>query len=160
MEKINDFIKWAKNNSWNIICENNDIKYLPKTVMERYNIPNEYKTFLENIKICTNAEENIWFLCIDDYLREEENTFRWNEFEKISLEAAENDEKMINEIKKYWDKHFPIVFNVRGEYEYYAINIENEKIVYGYEPMFEENKIVANNFKAFLEKIMNKEIKL
>ena len=160
MEKINDFIKWAKNNSWNIICENNDIENLPKTVMKRYNIPNEYKTFLENIKICTNAEENIWFLCIDDYLREEENTFRWNEFEKISLEAVENDEKMINEIKKYWDKHFPIVFNVRGEYEYYAINIENKKIVYGYEPIFEENEIVANSFDIFLEKIMNKEIKL
>ena len=160
MGKINDFVNWANNNGWNVTCENSDIKYLPNVLMERYIIPNAYKEFLKNIKICANSEDNIWFLCIDDYLKEEENTFRWNEFEKISLGVAEENEEMINGIKEYWDKHFPIIFNVRGEYEYYAINIENRKIVYGYEPMFEESKIVAKDFDELLEKIINKEIEL
>jgi hypothetical protein len=49
---------------------------------------------------------------------------------------------------------------VKGEYEYYAINVENKKIVYGYEPEFEESEIVANNFGEFLDKIINNKIKL
>ena len=163
MEKINTFVYWAINNGWNVITENNGIEKLPKTITDRYNIPKEYKTFLENIKICTNAEENIWFFCIADYLRDEENAFKWNEFELISLEAAnaDNDQKWIEEIKEFWDKHFPIIFNVKGEYEYYAINTKTKEIVNGYEPMFEESgEVVANNFEELLEKIMNKEIEL
>jgi hypothetical protein len=160
MGKMNHFIHWAKNNGWNIVSENNSIKNLPEVVMDRYNIPNEYKTFLENIKICTNAEENIWFFCIKDYLADEENTFKWNEFELMSLDAADDDKELIDEIKGYWDKHLPIMFNVKGEYEYYAINIKTKEIVYGYEPMFEESGVVANNFDELLEKIMNREIEL
>jgi hypothetical protein len=160
MEKINNFINWAKNNRWSVIIENNSIKNLSGNILARYNIPDEYKTFLENIKTCTNSEENIWFLCIDDYLEKSEGAFRWNEFEIISLEAANDDAELINEIKNYWNKHLPIIFNVKGEYEYYAINVENKKIVYGYEPEFEESEIVANNFGELLDKIINNEIKL
>jgi hypothetical protein len=160
MEKISNFINWAKNNRWNITIENNTIKNLPENILARYNIPDEYKTFLENTKTCINSEENMWFLCIDDYLEKSEGTFRWNEFEIISLEAADDDAELINEIKNYWNKHLPIIFNVKGEYEYYAINIENKKIVYGYEPEFEESGIVADNFGELLDKIINNEIKL
>jgi hypothetical protein len=160
MEKINNFINWAKNNRWNTIIEKNNIKNLPENILARYNIPDEYKTFLENIKMCINSEENIWFLCIDDYLEKSESTFRWNEFEIISLEAADDDAELINKIKNYWNKHLPIIFNVKGEYEYYAVNVENKKIVYGYEPEFEESEIVANNFRELLDKIINNEIKL
>jgi hypothetical protein len=160
MEKINKFINWGKNNCWNITIENNTIRNLPENILARYNIPDEYKTFLENIKICTNSEENTWFLCIGDYLEKSEDAFRWNEFELISLESADGDGELINVIKNYWDKHFPIIFNIKNGYSYYAINTENKKIVYGYEPEFEENKIVANNFDELLEKIINKEMEL
>jgi hypothetical protein len=160
MEKINNFTNWAKNNRWNAMIENNSIKNLSENILARYNIPDEYKTFLENIKTCTNSEENIWFLCIDDYSEKSEDAFRWNEFEIISLEAAGNDVELINEIKNYWNKHLPIIFNVKGQYEYYAINVENKKIVYGYEPEFEESEIVANNFGELLDKIVNNKIKL
>ncbi|MDR1930737.1 MAG: hypothetical protein LBQ44_08940, partial [Treponema sp.] len=121
MEKINNFIDWAKNNGWNILLENNRINNLPENLMQRYNIPNEYKAFLGKIKICINAEENIWFLCIGDYLEESEDAFRWNEFELISIEAADDDNELINGIKDYWNKHFPIILNVKDEYKYYAI---------------------------------------
>jgi hypothetical protein len=159
MEKINDFINWIKNNGWKITLENNDIKNLPRNVFERYNIPVEYKQFLGNVKNCVNADENVWFLCIEDYLPKSEDSFRWNEFELISLEAAD-DIELTNKIKNYWNKHFPIIMSVEGDYEYYAINVENKKIVYGYEPEFEESKTVANNFYELLEKIINKEIQL
>jgi mRNA degradation ribonuclease J1/J2 len=157
MDKINNFINWAKNNHWNVVVENNSMKNLPENVLARYNIPDEYKTFLENIKTCTNSEENVWFLCIDDYSEKPEGSFRWNEFEIISLEAADGDAELINAIENYWNKHLPILFNVKGEYEYYAINTENKNIVYGYEPEFEESETVADNFGELLDKIMNNE---
>jgi hypothetical protein len=159
MKKINDFVNWAKENGWKITLNNNEEK-LPQDITGRYAIPDEYNIFLENIALCTNADENVWFLCIEDYLPKSKNTFRWNEFELISLEAADDDIELINKIKDYWNKHFTIIMSVEGDYEYYAINVENKKIVYGYEPEFEESKTVANNFEELLEKIINKEIKL
>jgi hypothetical protein len=160
MDKIRNFVKWAENNGWKITTKNNILENFPKDIVERYNIPDEYKKFLENIEVCTNVDENVWFLCIGDYLPKSEDSFRWNEFELISLEAADGDIEMINEIKNYWNKHFPIIMGVKGGYEYYAINVENKKIVYGYEPEFEEGKIVSNNFEELLEKIIKKEIEL
>ncbi|MHC6201991.1 hypothetical protein ACYULU_02205 [Breznakiellaceae bacterium SP9] len=160
MEKIKEFINWAKNNGWNVILENNDIENMPKNILERYFVPVEYKIFLENIKLCINAEENVWFLCINDYLEDDEDSFKWNEFETISLDAADDENELANGIKNYWNKHFPIIMGVKNNYEYYAINIENKKIVYGYEPEFEESKIIANNFEELLDKIMKGEIEL
>jgi hypothetical protein len=158
--KIMNFVNWAKYNGWNIINENNNIKKLSENIIIRYIIPNEYKTFLENIKICTNKEDDIWFLCIDDYNGEYEGTLRWNEFETVMLEGTD-DNNFKKKTKDYWNKHFPIIFNVKNILKYYAINIETQKIVCGnYTPGFIENKIVANNFEEFMEKIMNKEIEL
>ena len=161
MEKMEEFINWLKENGWKINIKSNNVEYLLKNIMEKYKIPKEYKTFLENIQMCTNAEENIWFLCIEDYQPKSEDDFRWNEFELISLEAAEGDEELINDIKNFWDTHLPIMLNVKGDYEYYAINVRNKKIIHGIEPEFEESsKIVANNFIDFLDKIMKNEIEL
>jgi hypothetical protein len=160
MEKINDFINWLQNNGWKIALKDNDIKNLHQNIFERYNIPVEYKQFLETIESCVNAGENVWFLCIEDYLPKSEDSFRWTEFELISMESADDDTELINRIKNYWNNHFPIIMSVEDDYKYYAINVENKKIVYGCEPEFEESEIVANNFYEFLEKIINKEIEL
>jgi hypothetical protein len=129
-QRMGDFINWAQKNGWKITLKNSKIENLPKDIAERYNIPDEYKTFLENMDICTNADESVWFLCIEDYLPKSEDGFRWNEFETISLGAADSDSESIKNIKNYWDKHFPIIMSVKGDYEYYAINTENKKNKY------------------------------
>ena len=160
MKKIDDFREWAKENNWKITLKNNGVN-IPKGILERYSIPKEYRTFLEKIETCVNESENVWFLCIDDYFPKSKDAFRWNEFEIMSLEAAKDDPNLINGIRNFWNKHFPIIMSVKGEYEYFAINVDNNKIVYGYEPEFEEsNKIIANNFEDFLDKIVNEEIEL
>ncbi|MCL1992746.1 MAG: SMI1/KNR4 family protein [Spirochaetes bacterium] len=160
MEKITSFVNWAKDNGWNITLKDSQTENLPQEILGRYNIPGEYKTFVQNIEVCTNAAENVWFLCIEEYLPKSEDSFRWNEFELISLGAADDDSELINDVKNYWDKHLPIIMSVKNGYEYYAINIESKEIVYGYEPEFEENETVGNNFEEFLEKIIRQEIKL
>jgi hypothetical protein len=160
VEIINEFTEWAKRNQWNITPGNGDIGKLPKKIIERYNIPEGYRRFLENVKTCTNAEESIWFLCTDDYLEEEENAFRWNEFEMLSLDADGGDKELIKGIKDYWKKHLPIIYNIKEEYKYYAIETETGKVVYGKEPEYEESEVIANNFEELLGKIIKKEIEL
>jgi predicted phosphohydrolase len=160
VEIINEFIEWAKRNKWNITVGDEDIGKLPKKIIKKYNIPEGYKKFLENVKTCTNAKESIWFLCIDDYLEEEEDGFRWNEFEMLSIEADEGDRELIRGIKDYWKKHLPIIYNINDEYKYYAIEMEKGKVVYGKGPEFEESEVIANNFEELLEKIIRKEIEL
>jgi hypothetical protein len=157
---IADFTYWAKNNGWHIKTAEIDVETLPDDVKDRYNIPTEYKNFLESVKTCINKEENIWFLCTDDYLENSEDAFRWNEFELISLEAADEDIALRDSVKSYWDNHLPIIMNVKDDYAYYAIDMNTRKIVKGNEPEFEETTIVADNFEEFIGKIIAQEIAL
>jgi hypothetical protein len=50
--------------------------------------------------------------------------------------------------------------NVEGEYEYYAINIKDDSIKNGYEPEFEEAKIIAESFEKFIELIISGKLRL
>jgi hypothetical protein len=47
-----------------------------------------------------------------------------------------------------------------GDYHYYAIDLETNEIVEGWDPEFEYPTEVANNINEFLEKIISVEIKL
>jgi hypothetical protein len=164
--KINEFISWAKNNGWNITTEKNNIIGSSENTIIKCDIPAEYITFLENIKICTNKDNTIWFLCINDYFEQSRAYSLWDEYKTMSEENIffwiDKDENLT---ERYFNTIFPIVFNVNGEYgflgnfKYYGINIETGEIIVGYGPEFEEkNKIVANNSEMFLTKIINEEI--
>jgi len=100
------------------------------------------------------SEQTSWFLSEEDFFQTDESKFIWNEFEKISIEAAEDDEKLIQEVNEFWDLHLPIIFRVGGDYEYYAINISNGSVVYSFAPYFEEAEEVAISFYDFLDKII------
>jgi hypothetical protein len=160
MDIIDKFINWANENNWTIETNGQNINSLPDVILKRYNIPNEYKKFLEIIKNCISEDGNKWFLCINDYIEKEENEFRWNEYEIISIEAAADDDEWKDEIINFWDDHFPFFMGVEGEYEYYAINVNNGFIVNGCEPEFEETKIIAEYFYEFIGKIISGELKL
>lgn len=58
-------------------------------------------------------------------------TFKWYEFELISLEDAENDKKWKEEIASWRDKHLPIVMSVDEGYSFYAIDLtDNMDLLY------------------------------
>jgi hypothetical protein len=160
MDIIEKFIKWATENNWTITDNKQNIDLLPDEILKRYNIPNGYKNFLERIENCINKDENKWFLCINDYMEKGERKFRWNEYEIISIEAAEDDNEWKNKIMDFWNNHFPIFMSVEGEYEYYAINIKNGSIINGYEPEFEEGKTISKSFEEFIELIISGELGL
>ncbi|MCH5205630.1 MAG: hypothetical protein J1F09_01670 [Oscillospiraceae bacterium] len=153
------FYEWAKNNGWNV--EFSDEKRgLPEAVRERYKyIPAEWVDFIGCFNVCINGENNLYFQLAEDF-EEQDNGFRWNEFEMISLEAAKGDEEWTANIREFWDNYLPIAVSVGGDYHYYAIGIKTGEVFDGWEPEFEEPEIVAAGFGDFIGKIISGEIEL
>lgn len=152
---MKEFLTWAKSNGWQVEFADSE-KQLPDEVQKRYaNVPGEYLSFYEQIGLCSNAADTSWFLTEKDFLETDENTFAWNTFEKMSMEAAMDDAELIGQIEEYWHNHLPVMLCVGGDYEYYALDVVSGAVVNGYEPEFEECSKVADSFSDFLSKIMN-----
>ncbi|BCJ95519.1 hypothetical protein acsn021_30880 [Anaerocolumna cellulosilytica] len=153
--EINNFIKWALDNKWQLITKNDDeILTLNVKILNRYkNLPKEYLSFLQKVKQGISPNEKSWFICEDEFNDTSGIAFSWNEFESISLEAAEDDEEWSSDITEWWDKHIPIVMSVENGYTFYAIDLSNGAVVKGTEPEFEETFAVASHFGEFLQKI-------
>lgn len=145
------FIKWAEKEGWNISVSGKSP--LPDSILQRYRIPLEWLAFIENLTICEDSSTETWFLTPADYF-EKADGFQWNEFEQQSLEAAGTDVLLQKEITSYWDTHLPIILSVKDGYSYYAINVENGKVVVGYEPEYEESDVVAADFYEFIERVI------
>ena len=153
-----EFYDWASKKGWRIE-EQSDIIPLPSIINNRYsNIPLSWKDFISRLTLCCNQSETVWFLTPNDFLQKPEEQFQWNELELQSIESADEDQEIKEYVISYWDKHMPIIMSVDGEYSYYAINMENGNVVYGYEPEYEESTIVAADFNSFIEKVMAEEI--
>ena len=125
---------------------------LPPHVRQRYpRVPAELTGFLETIESCTNAAEDVWFLCRADYRRTDEQSFRWNEFELMGLET--DDIEWQGQIRGFWDLHFPFMLAVHSDYDYLAVSLHERshgQIVHGCGPEFEEASPVAPSFAQFL----------
>ena len=152
-----EFLEWAEKMNWNIMLTAEEAA-IPETIKKRYKVPEEWLTFIGHFSVCSNAADTRWFLTSEDYSNS--GAFKWNEFELLTLKAAGLDLSWKKRIKAVWDKHLPIVMGVGGEYEYYAIDTDSQKVVYGYEPEFEETEVVAESFEVFIKKIISGEIVL
>ncbi|UIR56797.1 SMI1/KNR4 family protein [Sphingobacterium sp. SRCM116780] len=139
---------------------------LNQTILDRYpNLPNDYLTFLADIKYCATQDEKSWFNTIGDFNDTTDSGFRWNEFEIMILDTYEDEteEDMeteeTNKITAFWDKHIPFLMSCRNFYCYFAICLLADnygQIVYGSEPEFEETEIVSNDFSDFMTKLTTK----
>lgn len=158
---MEEFLTFMKEQGWIVEFNEKQENCLPQVIEGRYiNVPQQWLDFISTVKSLINDDETTWFLCKDDFNVQKEHAFRWNEWEIISLESAENDIEWESEIKEFWNIHLPIIMSVKGGYSYYAISMENGSVVYGSEPEFEECKIVANSFEKFWKKIMKCEISI
>lgn len=154
---------WAIENGWAVTQNPDSAISLDGSFTTRYKeIPSEYLDFLRAVKACATSSEQAWFLCEEEYNNSSEVAFKWNEFESLSLEAAQGDEKWRSEITAWWDGYLPIMMSVAGGYSFYAIDLADEigAIVRGEEPEFEEVAKVAENLEQFLEYIMLGTIRL
>ncbi|MGG4146838.1 SMI1/KNR4 family protein [Paenibacillus algorifonticola] len=160
-KKCSKFISWTKNNGWKI-TDKSELN-LNDSIASRYKeIPEGYLEFLKRVKECITPSEKTWFICEDEYNNNSGIVFKWNEFELLSLEAAENDEEWKAEITSWWDKYLPIVMSVDEGYSFYAIDLKNDigAIVQGYEPEFEEVEKIANSLEDFFQLIMSNTIEM
>jgi len=162
-KSCSEFINWAKDNGWNITLRSETELKLCDSIVSRYKeIPLGFIEFLKNIKQCISPSEKTWFICESEYNNDSDIAFKWNEFELISLRAAEDDKEWESEIISWWDNHLPIVMSVNEGYSFYAIDLSDNlgAIVKGFEPEFEEVEKIANNIEDFLELLYNNSIEL
>lgn len=160
---IKKFNEWLCKNQWSIKLNKNNNLNLNAEFIERYsNFNDEYSEFLKYFAEVTSDDEKTWFLCQNEYNNISDLAFKWNEFEKLSLEVAEDDKELKKDIKQWWDKKLPIIISVKDGYTFFAIDLENNsgEIVRGEEPEFEETKVVANSFFEFLDMVIKEKIVL
>lgn len=152
---IEKFTDWVKKKGW--IIESAETKMeLPSEVTVRYqNIPKQWLDFIINFDKFINSTEDMWFLTCENFLTD---VWSYNDFENMSLEAADGDEEWSVEIKEFWNNTFPIITGVGGEYQYYGISLESGNVVHGWDPEFESPYVVAESFVEFLEKLIVGEI--
>jgi hypothetical protein len=84
--------------------------------------------------------------------------FQWNFLEHMSHEAALDDEQR-EEVRRFWDGHFPIMLGLHGHYDFLAIAIDGPDAgsVGSGDALSGEGdfKIVAPSFDAWLTHLTN-----
>lgn len=144
-----------QNRGWEIERSSSLEPLLPPLLRQRYSrLPVELTRFLEGLERCVNPHQNVWFLCREDYRRTDEQSFRWNEQELMSLEVAQGDAMDQAQIRRFWDHHFPFMMAVHSDYDYLAISLEHQAygaVMHGFAPEFEESaSSIAPSFTKFL----------
>lgn len=163
METIDLFLKKLGERGWKIsLKKHNHLLNEFPAFRSRINlVPKSYLKFLDNIDLCVNSDETVWFLSVKDFIENSDSTFRWNEFELQSRESSLGDMELVEEIDKFWIEHIPIAISVKGYYSYLGISISKNsfgKIVCGSEPEYEETVIVGDSFEELISNFVFKEI--
>lgn len=156
---MEQFLAFMGSRGWKV--KSGKTPSLPKEITQRYhNIPDLWLQFTGTVSELCSRGEKTWFLCAADYDSRLDHTWRWNEWEQLSLDSAQGDDLWSGEIRAFWDNHLPIVMSLEGGYSYYAISMADGCVVYGTEPEFEVCQPAASSFPQFLEQIMDGTIQL
>jgi len=147
------FVTSLEQAGWKI-CRKVRRLHLPAEVTSRYlALPPIWVSFVQQIERCVNPGETAWFLTEEDFSGASGSAYRWDEFERMSLAAAEGDQKLENEIRGFWNRHLPILISVKSGYGYIAIRVGKSggPVVYGIEPEFENASPLAGSLEEFFD---------
>lgn len=174
-EQIVSFVNW--NREQGCEAELTDVSLndrveplsMPGVLTRRYGtLPEPLYVWIQWVSKLVAPQEQAWFLTeadysepYDDAVSDPDTTFRWNEWERISLDAAADDAEWQQQIRSFWDRYMPIVMIVQPEYAFYAVDTYSSvgAVIYGREPEFEDSEEVAASFEEFLQRIMNGTLK-
>lgn len=155
---LSEYLETLRSFGWKVARKpENTLKLKPEIFIRYPNIPENYLDFLQQVELCMNMAENAWFFTENDFNRNENDSesFKWNTYERMSLEATDGDEELTAQIIDFWNKHLPIAYAVHSDYAYLAISLTTQEygaIVYGYGPMFEDTaRKVSTSFDNYLE---------
>ena len=139
---------------WNVEPRPPTTLHLPPDVIVRFHrLPAEYIQFLEQVRCCVNATETAWLLTEEDFAGTSDSAFLWDEFEVMSLEAAENDSDLAISVARFWEWHLPIAMSTKSGYAFLALSLTPEdygKVVMGSEPEFEDTVTVCDSLRELL----------
>jgi hypothetical protein len=116
-------------------------------------IPTCYMEFLKRFKSLSNADESRWFISTEEFSGNSDSAFSWDEFEKMSLDAAMTD-RDAEDVRTFWGRHLPILMAVDGDYQYIALDRMSGAVVHGVEPDFESVSNLADSFDGFMVAVM------
>lgn len=154
MTDTDSLLATLSRNGWCVVRRRLREDLLPRELQARYpRLPAELETFLSNLQLCRNGKDTVWFLTRENYHPTPDDQFRWNEHERMSLDAADDNDEMVR-IRTYWDRHFSFLFAVHSDYDYLAVDLSHEtygQIVHGYMPEPEQSSLVARSFMEFVE---------
>jgi hypothetical protein len=149
-QSLQEYLDLLGSKGWRVELWENAPPALGASFVGRYpRIPEDYVKFLQRVKSCVNADETVWFLCIDDYNNESDSAWAWNEMEKTALDGTV-DEKERRAIIEFWNRHLPFMYSIGGEYGYLAFRVGVEpfgSVVEGYEDLSD----ASDSFASFDE---------
>ena len=153
-EMLNAYLDVLRTAGWRVELTTGGGTILNESFTLRHpRIPDDYRKFLDRVSFCANADETVWFLCIDDYNGTSEFVWAWNEMEKISLEGAEGNQEKTAAVVAFWNRHLPFMYSVGGDYAYLAFRSADESfgsVVDGYDIALTEVTEVAGSFEEFV----------
>lgn len=149
-QSLQEYLEALTNKGWRVeLWAGATPPALDPSFTQRYpRIPAGYLEFLQRVKSCVNAEETVWFLCIDDYNGASDSGWTWDAMEQTYLEG-EDDEVRRGEVVEFWNRHMPFMFSVGGEYAYLAFRVSDGSVVEGYEDLTEASER-AKSFEEFI----------
>lgn len=149
-QSLQEYLELLKSKGWRVeLWDGATPPALDASFTSRYpRIPADYLKFLQRVKVCENADETVWFLCLDDYNGTSESEWSWNSMEEMDLDG-EDDETTRAEVGEFWNRHMPFMFSISGEYAYLAFRVADEAVVEGWEVLTEANER-AKSFEDFV----------
>lgn len=134
---LDQYLMLLRSKGWKI-TESSGVVDLNESFRRRYpRIPEQYEKFLSRVASCANADDTVWFLCTAEYNGTSDVVWAWNEFEKIDLEGAGDDEERTG-ITTFWDTHLPFLYSVGGEYAHRSFRMSGPEfgsVVDGFEEL-------------------------
>jgi len=141
---------------WQVEFPESGPEPFPPEVRLRYpELPEELVSFMQGFAVCLNPLENAWLTSARDL--SEPHAFSFDEFERLSLQAAEGDSEWLESIRAFWSRHFPFAMSVGGSYQYFALVLDGEHrgaVVHGIEPEFESPDVIAAGLPDFLAQLL------
>ena len=151
---MHDSTKALVTKGWTVVARPKHRFALPSDLANRYRtLPDEVLAILSGIDCCIAPDEKAWLNCQPEFDGTSDSEFKWNEFECMSLEAAEGDKDFEREIRAFWDSHIPVYMSVRDGYSYVAVCTKGDsvgKLFEGCEPEFEVAIQIADKLTEFL----------
>lgn len=154
-------IDFLKESGWQLEINNNDISFdllSEKIRIRTLNVPHELKQLMSSLKILENTDATAWFITNNDLTQKnDESSFAWDEFEQQSLDAS-IDKKSKEPIIQFWESHFCFLMSVKTGYSHISVvtkGIEKGKIVFGFEPEYEQVTVLANDFGEFCQIVID-----